>query len=67
MLSIGALLGGLPSYISLEIDAHAAITRKDVDGEITLANAPIVVSLSDLKDEVHGLSGKIDELAKIKQ
>ena len=65
MLAVGILLGGGPAYVSLAIDAHAAITRKDVDTEITNLNAPIVTQLSDLKDQVKDLVGEVHELRQL--
>ena len=42
MTVIGILLGGAPAYVSLAMDAHAAITRRNVDTEISNLNAPII-------------------------
>jgi len=66
MISVGILLGGMPAYISLELDAHSAVTRKDVDGEIIQLNAPIVTELTDLKDQVKDLTVEIHELRQSK-
>jgi hypothetical protein len=62
---IGVLCGGAPAYVSLAIDQHAAVTRKDVDTEIVMLNAPILVQLTDLKEEVKTLNAKIDETNRI--
>ena len=67
MTVIGILLGGAPAYVSLAMDAHAAITRRDVDTEISNLNAPIITSISDLRDEVRDLTGEVHELRKVKR
>jgi hypothetical protein len=64
-LAVGIILGGGPGYISLEIDQHNAIKRADVDLEITNLNAPILVEITDLKDQVRMLNGKIDEYQRL--
>ena len=64
---IGVLLGGAPAYVSLAIDQHAAITRRDVDTEVTNLNAPIITSLADLKDQVKDLVGEVHELRAIQK
>lgn len=64
-LAIGIILGGAPAYVSLELDEHAAIKRSDVDQEISNLNAPILVELSDLKDQVKQLNGKLDEYQRL--
>ena len=64
---IGVLLGGAPAYVSLAIDQHQAVTRKDVDGEIIQLNAPIITSLADLKDQVKDLVGEVHELRAIQK
>jgi len=64
---IGILLGGAPAYVSLAIDQHQAVTRKDVDGEIIQLNAPIITSISDLKDQVKDLVGEVHELRVIQK
>lgn len=65
MVVVGILLGGAPGYVSLAIDQHAAVTRQDVDGEITHLNAPIITELADIKDQVKDLAGEIHELRKL--
>ena len=64
---IGVLLGGAPAYVSLAVDQHQAVTRKDVDGEIIQLNAPIITSISDLKDQVKDLVGEVHELRAIQK
>ena len=64
---IGVLLGGAPAYVSLAVDQHQAVTRKDVDGEIIQLNAPIITSLADLKDQVKDLVGEVHELRAIQK
>lgn len=64
-LAIGIILGGCPAYVSLEIDQHASMKRPDVDFEITTLNAPMLVELADLKDQVKQLNGKIDEYERL--
>ena len=64
---IGILLGGAPAYVSLAVDQHQAVTRKDVDGEIIQLNAPIITSISDLKDQVKDLVGEVHELRAIQK
>ena len=64
---IGILLGGAPAYVSLAVDQHQAVTRKDVDGEIIQLNAPIITSLADLKDQVKDLVGEVHELRAIQK
>lgn len=66
MVVVGILLGGAPGYVSLAIDQHAAVTRKDVDGEVIQLNAPIVTELADLKEQVKGLAAEIHELRQLK-
>ena len=65
-VAVGVVLGGAPAYVSLMVDAHETITRKDVDQEISLSNAPIVTGLSDLKEQVKDLTGEVHELRKLK-
>ena len=64
---IGVLLGGAPAYVSLAVDQHQAVTRKDVDGEIIQLNAPIITSIPDLKDQVKDLVGEVHELRAIQK
>ena len=66
MVVVGILVGGAPAYVSLAIDAHAAVTRKDVDTEIGNLNAPIITELSNLKEQVKGLAAEIHELRQLK-
>lgn len=67
MVVTGILLGGSPAYVSLAMDARAAITRRDVDTEVTNLNAPIITSISDLKDQVKDLVGEVHELRAIQK
>ena len=66
MIAVGILLGGAPAYVSLEVDARAQLNRKDVESEINLANGPIIIGLSDLKDQVKDLAGEVHELRQMK-
>lgn len=67
MVAVGMLIGGAPGYISLLMDQHTAITRVDVDREITVQNAAIVQRMDDLKDQMNDLSGQLRELESIER
>lgn len=56
MFAIGALCGGAPNYIQLEISQSKAVTLVDVDREISVQQAAIVQRLDDLKGQVGDLS-----------
>jgi len=64
MTVVGMLLGGAPSYISLSIDHHYAMTKTDVDGEVDSHTQAIVQSVSDLKEQVKELAGEVHELSR---
>ena len=56
MFAVGALCGGAPNYIQLEISQSKAVTLVDVDREISVQQAAIVQRLDDLKGQVGDLS-----------
>lgn len=64
MTSIGIIVGLVPGYVSLNIDQHTAVTRKDVDDEIMMQNAPIATALSDLKEQVKELVDEVHTMNK---
>lgn len=56
MFAMGALLGGAPNYIQLEIAESKGVTLIDVDKEITVQQSAIVQRLDDLKEQVNALA-----------
>lgn len=69
MVTTGILIGGAPGYISLAMDQHTAMTRVDVDREITVQNAVMVQQVQDLKelmnDKLSILSGQVKAIEEV--